>query len=281
MRVVLITTCDAGEPGRAPLLRRLLDSVERMRAARPDWEVRHALLIQRAGADPALGGPDALRVEGRLSLSAARNRLLAALAAEGAIGPDTLVAFPDDDCWYPAGVLEGITEAFAADPQLDLWFCHYGERPEPLNRATEVAPAIAEVMRRASSNTIFLRGRLVALLPGFDEALGAGARWNGAEDNDYALAAFRLSRRVKLLDRPCIGHRDHRPELRARYWPGGLITVARHAAGGPGLGREFARKLLVGAALTARRELPPRLFVGAVGAAVRGWRTARRARSGG
>ncbi|MBP0650267.1 hypothetical protein J8J40_24785, partial [Mycobacterium tuberculosis] len=103
---------------RSDALLRLIASVEAFRAARPYCRVQLHLLLQRADADAAAALPDwidARAIPDRVSLSRARNLLLDRVAA-ATLDTEALVAFPDDDAWYPAGLLENVVSLFGRDP---------------------------------------------------------------------------------------------------------------------------------------------------------------------
>lgn len=276
MNVVLISTSDVGS-GRSRVLGRMLRSVEQAKLARPELDVSMLLLLQRCPQQWRQSLNDsfprfvrAASTDGRVSLSVARNVLLAEALSSGLIGDSTIVAFPDDDCWYPDGVLEHVTQTFALSPRLDLWFCRYSSTPAGIERAP--APRIAtarDVVRQASSNTMFVRGRIVKSGMVFDESLGVGTPTDGGEDTEYALNAHVRSCLSLYLPAEVIGHRDKNPRLRAKYYRGGLIAIARHASREMRIGVELVRKLLVGVWLVLSRQLPAAAFVRAVGAALR------------
>ena len=101
----LFTTCDDRGP-RDEVLIRLLHSLRR--SSEQGAEVHHYLLLQNC-ADPAasrlrLGLGEEVRLisdPGQLSLSRARNILMDTFLSEAK--DDDVVAFPDDDAWYPDG----------------------------------------------------------------------------------------------------------------------------------------------------------------------------------
>jgi len=278
MNIVLISTTDM-KGGRADVRDRMLESMAESERTLRDDRLVLALLLQNCepedlhpvtAALPPFVRPVA--IAGRVPLSTARNILLRQLVTEGVITPNTLVAFPDDDCWYPLGFLCQVAEIFVRDAMLDFWFCRYASRPicESFSAEVPMIARIGEVVRNASSNTIFLRGRLVAGIGEFDEALGVGTPMGGAEDIDYALRARRVARKVAYLDAALVGHRDKAPEFRARYYMGGLVVLARHARDGTvGL---FLRAIAVGCYLMLRRELALRDFAVALFRAVDAWR---------
>ena len=106
---LVCATVDSTEP-----LRRLLTSIELQNG--PTVRV----IVVDQNADDAVARviderpPDLqiVRIRAERGLSRARNAALGALAAE-------IVAFPDDDCTYPPGLLERVARRFAEDPALD------------------------------------------------------------------------------------------------------------------------------------------------------------------
>jgi glycosyltransferase involved in cell wall biosynthesis len=278
MDIILISTTDM-KGGRADLRDRMLQSLVESQLTLSKDRMVLELLLQNCPSEKLNSGeidlPSFVRpvaMEGRAPLSTARNILLRRVASDGAIPPDAVVAFPDDDCWYPPGFLAQVAGLFSSDPSLDFWFCRYSTRPTGASFAAE-APVIArtrEVVRNASSNTIFLRGRVVAAIGEFDEELGVGTPMGGAEDLDYALRARRIARKVAFCDASLVGHRDKQPEIRARYYMSNLVVLARHARNGAS--KSFLRSIAVGIYLSLRRELPVRKFAEALTRALESFR---------
>ncbi|WP_187371408.1 glycosyltransferase family A protein [Methylobacterium oryzihabitans] len=266
LSLVMISTSDA-ESGRTEMLDRMIDSVAAFAARRPAIQITLLLLMQRSQDPAALAARnwpsfvEVSHVPGRLSLSAARNRLIAEARGRQSFRDDVLVLFPDDDCWYPDGVLEGIYDIFDSRPRLDLWFCRYSSAPLPYLPGGEVPARAAQVTRRASSNTFVFRGRIFADGLGFDETLGVGTPNLGGEDTSVALSAYGRARETLFLDRACIGHRDPDVRFVSRYYRGALFALARNARV-PGVRAEFTRKLMVGGYLVLSRRLPLRSFLG-------------------
>lgn len=228
------------------------------------------LLLQRHSGEPLpFNVPHFVRVTSTASLlplSRARNLVLSGLA--GTLDHNTLVAFPDDDCWYPARVLSTIASLFDANDKLDFWFCRYASQADTtVANAVAVVPArMHHVVRNASSNTIFIRGPVVADIGRFDETLGVGTPAGGAEDLDFAIAAYVCARRSLYMDAAMIGHRDKDPVFRARYYASSLSVLARYAR--RGTLREFLRKILVGVVLVVRKEISIRGFAAALRSAL-------------
>ncbi len=272
MKIVLFSTSNVTS-GRSADLERMLASVVQAEQSLEVDSVSLQLLFQGAASGYGAGHgklPDCVRamdVDGVVPLSAARNIMLSRAISEGLIAGEDVIAFPDDDCWYPDGVLDHIIGRFAADPELGFWFCRYGSEPEDIKALhPETRPSIGAVVRNASSNTIVVRGHVARAIGTFDETLGVGTPNFGGEDLDFALHAFRLAGRSLFADTPLIGHRDKNPQLRAKYYRGSLIVLARHARRARGAWYEYARKLVVGAYLGGRGELDPLVYARAVGA---------------
>lgn len=268
--ILLISTTD-GRGDRTELLQRMVASVARFRTA--TGAAVRLLLLRQCAEDGSIDLPpwvEVSEVTGHLPLSVARNRLIESVTVE----PDAVVAFPDDDAWYPDGALEHIVHRFQAQPTLDFWFCRYGSEPIAIDPARERQPVLQDVLREASSNTIVVRGRVLNAIGGFDPELGVGAPLGSAEDTDFAIRAFRAARVSQMLDAAVIGHRDRNTAMRARYYRGALITIVRHARSIPGGRKAALRKVAVGAALTAMRSMPVRDFRRALRDAAAAWRQA-------
>lgn len=282
MNLILISTSDV-ESGRADVLDRMLRSVEAAAAVlHPRVSIKVLLLLQKCHeyqywkiGQTLPSFVQAIPAAETLSLSAARNQLLSYASFNGMIDAETVVGFPDDDCWYPHGVLELIARSFAQSPHLGLWFSRYSSNPVAVAEVKRAMRAASprDVIREASSNTMFVRGRVLRETAAFDETLGIGTVNGGGEDTEFALRAWLSTRHALYLPAAVIGHRDKTPQLRPKYYRGGLIALARHARQ-PRIGFELARKLAVGLWLVGTRQLPVAAFRTAVSAAMKSRRPA-------
>jgi hypothetical protein len=283
VNLVLIATSDI-DSGRLDMLGRMLRSVEvAAEIMQPYASIKLLLLLQKCPGHryctisktlPNL--VQAFPSTETLSLSASRNLLLSYALSNRIIDSKTIVGFPDDDCWYPRGTLELVARSFAQSPQLGLWFCRYSSKPSSVAEAGRI-PRVAsarDVVRQASSNTMFVRGRMLHANPVFDETLGVGTINGGGEDTEFALRAYLASRHSLHLPAPVIGHRDNTPQLRPKYYRGSLIALARHARQQPLIGYEFVRKLAVGLWLVLTRQLPVSSFKTAITVALKSRRPA-------
>ena len=278
---LLISTCDM-QGGRMPELIRSLQSVGQQ-VKTDAVRVVHYVLLQRATSkdgDIDLQGAHQdlrfIRIPGRLSLSRARNVILNQIRLDGLLDKSLWVGFPDDDAWYPPGLIKRITELFCATPSVGMLTCQYASTPTPVTAANGFGNFIeltrsADFVRNVSSNTLFLRADIASETGFFDERLGVGAAINGGEDLDFALRAFVLNQKKTLISPlPLVGHRDKQVWIRSTYFGGGLFALARSARRDRRLRLPFLRKIMVGAFLLIKGELNTKQFIfvmrcGAVG----------------
>ena len=269
-RLVLLTTTDL-QAGRETEFLRMIDSIRA--GTRTDIRVTMFVLLQRS--DAAAGakyqgilppGSVILTSPERVSLSQARNSLLEAALKSGSIDDDCVVAFPDDDCWYPPRFIDFLVASFRCDGELDMLTCRVSLQPaNPPSIGSHVPAAKAwQVVRRSSSNSMFFRGATVAAVGPFDPAFGLGTANGSGEDTDYALRALLKARRATFIDLPLVGHRESDLASVARYYQGALAVLSRHALERPDFCFEYVRKLAVGAYLALLSHLTLREYLAAI-----------------
>ena len=182
--------------GRVNDLGRFLDSLERQ--SHRTFAVR---VVDQSGDDrlrPVLAahpGLDLAHLRSERGLSRARNAALGSLHAD-------VVAFPDDDCWYPDDLLERVAQRLDGEPRLDGVTGRAAASDG--SSSTSWRPDRAVLTRenlwnRAISFTIFLRRELVARVGAFDEllGLGSGTPWHSAEEIDYLVRAIDAGARIE------------------------------------------------------------------------------------
>ena len=197
---LVVATVDRVDP-----LSRLLASLERQSPV----SLRVLLVDQNddervdaaVTAHPAL---DVVRVRSPRGLSRARNAALPHLEAD-------VVAFPDDDCEYPDGVLARVAAALGDEPGLDgLSGRTADETGASAGRWSEEPGLIdaGNVWHRVNSAALFLRRDVIARTGPFDERLGLGASgpWRSGEEVDYLVRALRLGARVRYEPSLLIRH---------------------------------------------------------------------------
>jgi len=243
--LVLVTTTDHLSDRKYELAR-MINSVEIFRGSNSKVETNLYLLIQRDSGLLCSSWIKNSRISERVSLSKARNTLLSKLKNEGLFLYNTIVAFPDDDAWYPDGVLENIIDIFTEDEEIDFLFSQYSSCPNTNFSRTVKKPTLQTVISNASSNTIFIRGCVLEQLGEFDETLGVGTKSGGGEDTDFAIRAYYKSRSVYFINSPIIGHRDASRDVVVNYYKGSLLAISKNLRLGFSIKIAFYRKLLVG-----------------------------------
>jgi hypothetical protein len=268
--LVLMTTSDTLSP-RNYELARLVASIETFKTRHPYAGVRMNLLMQRCTPEDFKRMREMLpewvnlfAAPIRMSVSKARNFLLAKEHGGLTFDDNDIVAFPDDDCWYPEGVIERIHHCFMDDRMLDFWLCRYASHPVHATTGVEVKPKLQSVISRGSSNTIFFRGSVVRDIGGFDEILGVGAEINGGEDTDFVMRAYYRARKTLFVDEALIGHRDPNPQFRSRYYTGSFIAIARYSRKSFAGVIATARKAAIGAYMVLTGKLEYRAFASAM-----------------
>jgi glycosyltransferase involved in cell wall biosynthesis len=260
--------------GRVGELGRLLGSLERQRPA------PRVLVVDQNEDDrvaPVLAAHPSLALENVHSttgLSRARNAALPHLRAD-------VVAFPDDDCVYPDGLLEQVAARLGADSQLDGVT---GRAVDPDGgSAGPWKPDAARLTRdnlwnRAISYSIFLRRELLERVGPFDErlGLGSGEPWSSGEEIDLLVRALGLGARIEYDPELVVVHerRTYTRELAARDGASVGYLLRKHRYGVGTLGRMLVRPL--GGALLALVRFDPaqaRIHLATLRGRVRGYRT--------
>jgi len=107
-----------------------------------------------------------------------------------------IVAFPDDDCWYPPDLLEKVAKFLEEHPGVDgLTGRSVDENGESSSGRWDYDAGLINrfnVWKRGISISIFLKTKIIEIIDGFDEMLGVGAHtpWGSGEETDYLLCAL-------------------------------------------------------------------------------------------
>ncbi|MEQ3633709.1 hypothetical protein [Thalassolituus sp.] len=243
-------------------LKRMIDSI-RDYEEDVDVNIRHILLLQNVSIEQSEVLKETLRLPiwtelliepSVISLSKARNIMLKYLF-NGQLINNEIVAFPDDDCWYPSGLLKFIGNTFAKN-QSEFFFCRYATQTELATFVPKLqVPSYKDLVFNASSNTIFIQGSLLTTIGLFNEELGVGAKFNGGEDLDYAIRTFRITQKRHWVDAPLVGHRDKLDELKGDYFTGSARVLRSNAFYSPASMYHFLRKILIGIYLICKGEM--------------------------
>ena len=257
---ILFSTTILNEETKQDLVR-LTDS-----AKEQGLRILHIILVQNPNQMdlPVIDGSDKYRIEFLhsekvLSLSRARNEMINSLSKFVDIEENLchFVAFPDDDCWYPYKNLFSINQKFIEYRELDLFFCNYGSEDhwDAATGLTVKNATIKDLVRNASSNTVFVSIKLFRLIGGFSEELGVGSPNNGGEDLDYAIKANLHTQTAFYTAHKLIGHRDKDLSLRGKYYRGSMMVLNRYKMKKIGITKEAFRKVLVGIVLILTKEI--------------------------
>jgi len=151
-----------------------------------------------------------------------------------------ILAFPDDDCWYPDGLLARVVSEFQSDP-LVAGFTGRSEDGRGQGSGGRFCRRrgrvdIENVWKRGISYTIFLRSSICAAVGPFDEELGVGARtrFGSGEETDYLIRAVKLGFDIRYLPdllvfhpNPILYNRNHRRKA-FRYGVGMGRVLSKH-----------------------------------------------------
>jgi glycosyltransferase involved in cell wall biosynthesis len=217
--------------GRTAELSRLLDSLQSQSFA--DFEVIVVDQNKDERLSPILKSfahPEKLKhVRCDTGVSKARNA-----GIRHAVGQ--IIAFPDDDCWYPPTTLENVDDWFHSNSDYDILSLTSRDEKGELsgNRwHSELCDiTITNVFRTSACYCFFVRATDRARTVTFDEQLGpgAGTRFPASEDTDYVLSAMQAGIKGKFVKQWHIGH----PTKDARS---GSISATRAFEYGLGMGR--------------------------------------------
>jgi glycosyltransferase involved in cell wall biosynthesis len=167
-------------------------------------------------------------------LSSARN-----LGTALALG--SIVAYPDDDCWYEPDVLARVRAAFEATPDatgiVGRWVEVEVDGPRPAHRLSYDAWSRFRG-GYAASITLFFRLERLQAFGGFDPRLGAGRWYGSSEETDLLLRMLQADERIEHAPDIQIHHPIAHAPSRNR------ASLKRARAYGRGIGALYSRHRL-------------------------------------
>ncbi|MGE2713324.1 glycosyltransferase family 2 protein [Mycolicibacterium litorale] len=255
--------------GRPDALRRLLASVA---AAELAERVEFILVDQSSGQTCAsliagfgLPGPYRVATSG-LGVSTGRNAGTPLAAAP-------LVAYPDDNCWYPPDIFRSVIDLLERRPDLSgvtgMQVTEAG-RPSMLRWLPETTPVTRRNFLRTSvSSTIFLRRAALPSPTPFDEGVGVGSpgRRGAGEESDLLLRLIAAGHTVEYHPAIRVFQDDDRDQITSAY----IAKMSKYGVGQGYLWRRHALPVSSLAYYSARK------IAGAGLRAARGQRTHARA----
>jgi glycosyltransferase involved in cell wall biosynthesis len=224
--------------GRVDELARCIDSLAAQQVAEVELIVvdqneddRLESILARALPFPLLH----LRSEAGLS----RSRNIGLPHATGSV-----IAFPDDDCWYPAGLLARVVDHLEQNPGLDGLTGRsedgQGNPSGGLFSSRRAEMTMHDVFKMGISYTIFLRAAVCASVGAFDEELGVGAGtpFGAGEESDYLIRALKAGRKIEYLPdlvvyhpNPPTAYKRSNRQKAFRYGMGMGRVISKHGYG--------------------------------------------------
>jgi glycosyltransferase involved in cell wall biosynthesis len=123
-----------------------------------------------------------------------------------------VIAFPDDDCWYPPNTLDAVSDWFNANRSYDILTLNSLDEngARSCNRWFQDSCDLnlLNVYRTSVGYSIFIRADGIARTVRYDEEIGPGANtpYLGGEDSDFVLMAMKKGARGRFEAKWHIGH---------------------------------------------------------------------------
>jgi glycosyltransferase involved in cell wall biosynthesis len=123
-----------------------------------------------------------------------------------------IIAFPDDDCWYPPDILRMVSDWFETNRSYDILTVNSldADGRRSANRwfqnSCDLRPL--NIYRTSVGYSIFIRADGIARIVRYDEEIGPGANtpYLGGEDSDFVLTAMEKGARGRFEAKWHIGH---------------------------------------------------------------------------
>ena len=153
------------------------------------------------------GSPEVVRLNASGGVSQARSSGLTLATAP-------IVAWPDDDCSYPPGLLPYVVVAFDSDPKLDVLV---GRIEDPSGDVGLLAVPTRGIIldsrslwRYPSAPTFFARRRAAERVGDWSTSFGPGGNssWDAGEDTDWLIRAVREGLRVRFDPAVTVLHKN-------------------------------------------------------------------------
>lgn len=187
----------------------------------------------------------------RTSLSQARNALIASHPPV----EDEWVCFPDDDCWYPPGLLNKVEEARECQDFL-LGVIDTGQKrfAEGGSKLSSAHINLQVALRRTASAALFVSGKKMNEFT-FDERLGLGSVVGSAEDLDLVLFLLRQGSSGLFNSGIRVRH-PFKPQRDGEYFEGSIAVLSKYYGQIPLARYSATRRAIKGLAFGLVGKLP-------------------------
>lgn len=253
-KVLLITTAICQESTERDLAR-LFSSI----GNRNDISVKMVLLLQNYEEKLNLSIPsyvDVMKIDNIVSLSKARNLMIQHINKFTVFSRYDVVAFPDDDCWYPKNSFYEIVN-YMAENKVDYFVTKYRYSDhDELSNVSLRDVKLKKFLEFSSSITVFISGGLFEKNSSFDEKLGVGAEYLGGEDLDFSLLAYFYAKNRVFANGYLMAHKDRNIKNKVKYFEGSLFVFRKNSNLHPVIKMLLVRKLLVGLYYVIRSKMP-------------------------
>ena len=155
----------------------------------------------------------------------------------------SLIAFPDDDCVYPARLIEEIANLFQRSPEIDVILASKIEPSEihdSLRQLTLSHSRVSTILdlfkAKAETSNIFTRkSTLKSLSYVFDENIGPGANtpWASNEETDFLIRLLKQGANIIKLKDLAIAHHSLQgsPTKSLKYGMGRFEVIIKNQLG--------------------------------------------------
>lgn len=198
------------------------------------------------------------------SLSASRNRLLAAANELALLDRSTVVNFPDDDSWFIDGI-PALSEAIKIiEGGWDAVVGRYAPAPLAVDEL-RFPPTPGELTRRAATryaNSVSMVWSAESLkqIGAFDERLGAGTKAGSSEDLDLLLRGLKEGMKIRYEPKVLIGHGYH-VAMSDRYYVGNVACLRKHSVRDLTILGLLCKRLTGGALRVVRGAMPVETYI--------------------
>ncbi|WP_448621573.1 WecB/TagA/CpsF family glycosyltransferase [Geodermatophilus sp. URMC 65] len=180
----------------------------------------------------------------------------------------SVIGFPDDDALVDAAGVGEVLRYFRSNDGFLLGRFRdpvTGERSRNVRVDGAASPrslSFGDIFSCANSNAMFVDGRSLAVLGGFNESFGVGARYGSGEDVDIVVRARFAGIPIRAVNKVLAAHPVKSGQL-DKYYAGSIALLAYHLrrSGHPVLVLMLLRRLANGLRLALQGQIRYRVLV--------------------